>query len=196
MVKKSLDTYKKKRDFDQTPEPKKKANTSYDNPIFVIQKHNASNEHYDFRLEVEGVLKSWAVPKGPSTNPSDKRLAIATEDHPLKYADFEGVIPEDNYGAGEVIIWDKGTYENNTKKDGESISMKTAYDKGHISIWLEGEKLNGGYSLVDIDRGDDQWLLIKEDDKAADRRRKPTKTEPKSIVSDQTIENLKDNDND
>ena len=190
MAQKTLDKYKEKRDFDNTPEPDEKANTSYDTPIFVIQKHDATNLHYDFRLEVEGVLKSWAVPKGPSTDPSEKRLAIETEDHPLNYADFEGVIPEDNYGAGEVIIWDKGPYQNKTEKDGEPISMTEAYDKGHISVFLKGDKLKGRYSLVDIDRGDDQWLLIKEDDEYADARRNPTSTEPKSVVSNKTIDDL------
>src|SRR3954465_12070166 len=109
-------------------------------PIFVIQKHDATSLHYDFRLEVDGVLKSWAVPKGPSTDPRDKRLAMQVEDHPLSYGDFEGVIPEGQYGAGPVIVWDTGPYRAEELL-GESL------DQGHASFWLEGRKIRGGYSL-------------------------------------------------
>src|SRR2546423_12503043 len=110
-------------------------------PIFVIQKHDATSLHYDFRLEVDGVLKSWAVPKGPSTNPRDKRLAMQVEDHPLSYGDFEGVIPEGQYGAGAVIVWDTGPYRS---LNGDK-SMAEAIDEGHASFWLEGKKGPGGY---------------------------------------------------
>lgn len=188
-----LREYKEKRNLKETPEPNAKANADYDEPIFVIQKHDAQNLHYDFRLESDGVLKSWAVPKGPSTDPSDKRLAIPTEDHPLEYGDFEGVIPEDHYGAGEVIVWDKGTFENHSKKDGGKLSIEEAYENGKIVVWLSGEKLTGGYALIRTgDEDDSRWLLIKEDDSEADARRKPGKTEPESVLSGKTIEDLKD----
>src|SRR3954471_18985070 len=112
-------------------------------PAFVIQKHAATSLHYDFRLEVDGVLKSWAVPKGPSTDPRDKRLAMEVEDHPLEYRDFEGVIGEGGYGAGQVIVWDNGTYENLL----EDQSMAEALERGHARVWLHGEKVRGGYTL-------------------------------------------------
>jgi len=193
MDKKKMKEYVKKRDFNKTPEPDQNENADFDQQIFVIQKHNASNLHYDFRLEVNDVLKSWAIPKGPSTDPSVKRLAIPTEDHPMAYGDFEGVIPEDEYGGGQVIVWDKGTYENQSSKDDKEISMDQAYQKGHISVWLNGEKLQGGYSLVRTgDEDDSNWLLIKEDDEESDARRKPAKTENKSVMSDKTIDDLKE----
>ncbi|MFP4478078.1 MAG: DNA polymerase ligase N-terminal domain-containing protein [Candidatus Izemoplasmatales bacterium] len=197
MSKKNLDDYEEKRDLEKSPEPKGDDNKSHDKPIFVIQKHDAQNLHYDFRLEIDGVLKSWAIPKGPSTDPSDKRLAIPTEDHPLDYATFEGVIPEDEYGGGEVIVWDKGTYENESVKDDEDLSIEDAYEEGHIKVWLKGKKLTGGYALIQTDSGDNpRWLLVKEDDSEADARRKPVKTEPKSVKSGKTIDDLKEEDDD
>lgn len=190
----SLKDYHKKRDFNKTNEPSGKNTKNNNKSIFVIQKHDASSLHYDFRLEVNGVLKSWAVPKGPSTNPKVKRLAIPTEDHPLDYAAFEGVIPEDNYGAGSVIVWDKGTYENFTKKDEKKLTMKEAIKKGHITVWLKGEKLNGGYALIRTNTGEkEKWLLMKMKDEYADARRKPTSTEPKSVLSDKKLSEMKDN---
>lgn len=177
--------YREKRDFRKTDEPKGGGDEPDDEPIFVIQKHAASTLHYDLRIEVNGVLRSWAVPKGPSTDPREKRLAIPTEDHPLEYADFEGVIPEDEYGGGKVIVWDAGHYRN--LKEDESI--EDSLEKGRATIWLEGKKLKGGYALIRTGRGDN-WLLIKIDDEGADARRNPVSTEPRSVLSGMTIEEL------
>src|SRR6056297_3504718 len=143
-----VDDYRDKRDFDRTSEPDgKRGKRGSRQPRFVIQKHDASSLHYDFRLEIDGTLKSWAVPKGPSTDPRDKRLAIPTEDHPLEYADFEGVIPEGEYGAGTVMIWDRGAFRNITEKDGELQPLEQALDNGHLLVELDGEKISGGYAL-------------------------------------------------
>lgn len=178
-----LDRYREKRDFSQSSEPQGGGDKRSDDSVFVIQKHDASSLHYDFRLEVDGVLKSWAVPKGPSTDPRDKRLAIATEDHPLEYADFEGVIPEGEYGGGTVLIWDRGTYENMTEKDDGLRPMPEALAAGHALVRLDGEKIGGGYALQRIDDDKDQWLLIKMDDDGADARRNPVSTEPESVAT-------------
>jgi DNA ligase D-like protein (predicted 3'-phosphoesterase) len=160
-------------------------------PRFVVHKHDATTLHYDVRLEAAGVLKSWAVPKGPSTNPRDKRLAMPTEDHPLGYVDFEGVIPEGRYGAGPVIVWDTGTYRNLTQRDGRTVPVEQAVEDGHVTVWLEGEKLTGGYAFTRTGKGARQrWLLVKMDDEEADARRKPVKTEPASVVSGRTIEQV------
>ncbi len=150
-----LESYKSKRDFTQTNEPSGEKQQSAEQLRFVVQKHNASHLHYDFRLEIDGVLVSWAVPKGPSTDPSEKRLAVRTEDHPLDYAAFEGIIPEGQYGAGEVEIWDKGTYENM-----KGIPMSEALEKGHITFRLDGDKLKGGYALTRTGPGKN-WLMVK-----------------------------------
>jgi DNA ligase D-like protein (predicted 3'-phosphoesterase) len=148
--------------------------------------------HYDFRLEAGGVLKSWAVPKGPSTNPKDKRLAMRTEDHPIGYAKFEGVIPEGEYGAGPVIVWDTGTYRNLTENDGKEVPVEQAVEEGHVSFWLEGKKLVGGYALTRTGGGErEKWILVKKADEAADARRNPVKTEPKSVLSGRTVEEMK-----
>ena len=178
-----LDRYRERRDFSRSTEPDGDSDGTSDDPVFVIQKHDASTLHYDFRLALDGVLKIWAVPKGPSTDPRDKRLAVATEDHPLDYADFEGVIPEGEYGAGTELIWDRGTYENITEKDNGIRPMSEALENGHVLIWLSGEKIQGGYALERMDDDADQWLLIKMDDDAADARRNPVSTEPTSVVS-------------
>ncbi len=193
-----LEEYRKKRDFRRTAEPRGGdggGSASDDgDPRFVIQKHDASSLHYDFRLEIDGALVSWAVPKGPSTDPREKRLAVRTEDHPLDYVDFEGVIPEDEYGGGTVLVWDRGTYRNLKEEDGEEEpkSMAEALEDGHLTVWLEGEKLRGGYALTQTKmRGDPKnWLLVKMDDSEADARRNPTSTKPKSVLSGKTLEEI------
>jgi len=189
--KSNLAGYRQKRDFRRTPEPPGGRGRRGRRPRFVIQKHDATSLHYDFRLEAAGVLKSWAVPKGPSTNPKDKRLAVPTEDHPLDYAGFEGVIPEGEYGAGPVIVWDAGTYRNLTEKDGREVPVEDAAVRGHVKVWLEGKKLTGGYALTRIGGGKKgRWILVKMDDEAADARRNPVKSQPESVISGRTVEEL------
>jgi DNA ligase D-like protein (predicted 3'-phosphoesterase) len=191
MSKDELEGYRKKRDLRKTPEPSGGSGPS-DEPIFVIQKHDASNLHYDFRLEVGGVLKSFAVPKGPSTDPRERRLAIQTEDHPLKYADFEGVIPEEEYGGGTVMVWDKGTYRNLKEEDGEEVPMEKTFENGHVNVWLDGEKIKGGYALVRTGGKKEQWLMIKMKDDEADARRNPATTEPRSVKTGRTMEEIRE----
>ena len=163
----ALQEYRRKRQFDATPEPPGKERGGHGNR-FVVQEHHATRLHYDFRLEVDGVLKSWAVPKGPSLDPSDKRLAVQTEDHPLEYAKFEGTIPEGNYGAGEVIVWDEGTYE----PEG-SLPADKQLDRGELKFTLHGQKLKGSFVLVKLrwsksGKPGKDWLLIKHRDPAAE----------------------------
>lgn len=186
-----LSRYRHKRDFDKTREPRGGGESS-GKRRFVIQKHDASRLHYDFRLECGGVLMSWAVPKGLSTDPRDKRLAIQTEDHPLGYIDFEGVIPAGEYGAGTVLVWDTGSYRNlRARKGPNSRSMEHSVEDGLIEVWLEGEKLRGGYALKRIEQGDKpRWLIIKMDDEQADARRKPTSTEPDSVLSGRDLDQI------
>ena len=136
----SLSKYNQKRDFKQTQEPKGKIEKSASKLIFVVQKHAASHLHYDFRLEMDGVLKSWAVPKGPSMNPDDKRLAMMVEDHPYSYKDFEGTIPAGNYGAGNVIVWDNGTYTPDEPTENPEKTLLADLKKGHLSFILKGKK--------------------------------------------------------
>jgi len=183
-----LHEYRRKRDFKETGEPRGKGTRRTRRPRFVVQEHAARSHHYDFRLEVDGVLKSWAVPKGPSTNPKEKRLASATEDHPLEYIDFEGTIPKGEYGAGSVIVWDAGTY-NNATENGE-VPIDEGLEKGHVRVVLEGEKLRGTWSLTRF-RGEDQWLLVKTKDDSADARRNLVKSQPRSVKSGRTIDEVK-----
>ena len=169
----SLSDYKKKRKFDNTPEPDTAVKKGNKQLSFVIQRHKASRLHYDFRLEMEGVLKSWAVPKGPSLNPGDKRLAMMVEDHPYDYKDFKGIIPEGNYGAGIVEIWDSGTYTALTDdKDADHEKLlKAGLKAGNLKVVLKGKKVKGEFALVKIKNrsGDKEntWLLIKHNDKFA-----------------------------
>jgi DNA ligase D-like protein (predicted 3'-phosphoesterase) len=160
--------------------------------VFVVQRHDASSLHYDFRLEIDGVLASWAVPKGPSLDPREKRLATRTEDHPLDYADFEGTIPADEYGGGTVVVWDTGRFHNLTERDGDQIPLAEALDAGHLKVWLDGTKLSGAFALTHTKmRGDERnWLLVKVDDDEADRRRNPTSSQPESVLSGRTNADL------
>jgi len=162
-----LSAYRKKRDFSSSPEPRGGGKKRGKRLIFVVQKHRASHLHYDFRLEMDGVLKSWAVPKGPSLNPKDKRLSIQVEDHPYEYKDFEGSIPEGNYGAGDVIVWDRGSYE--AADQGDEESLLEALKRGAIHVILYGTKLKGVFSIVRLNRPK-QWLLIKKRDQFASAR--------------------------
>ncbi|MBV8254446.1 MAG: 3'-phosphoesterase [Chitinophaga sp.] len=164
----TLEKYKAKRDFRETPEPTA-GKSSTAQHVFVVQRHQASRLHYDFRLEADGVLKSWAVPKGPSMNPTDKRLAMEVEDHPYDYKDFQGKIPEGNYGAGTVYIWDKGTYTllNDDGKNFDKQMLKEIAD-GSVKVVLKGRKLKGEFALVKMKNSDQNaWLLIKHNDKYA-----------------------------
>ena len=187
----SLEKYREKRDFSRTREPRGSGRAPGGPPIFVIQKHQASSLHYDFRLEVDGVLKSWAVPKGPSIDPRDKRLAVMTEDHPLEYADFEGVIPRGEYGGGTVLIWDEGTYRNLKEEGDGPRTMSEALQEGHIAVRLQGRKLKGGYGLVRMKgRGRNNWLLVKMDDEEADPGRNPVASAPDSARSGRSLEEI------
>ncbi|HEX4326356.1 MAG TPA: non-homologous end-joining DNA ligase [Burkholderiales bacterium] len=188
----SLARYHAKRDFNKTPEPAGRSGRAGKALRFVIQKHAARRLHYDFRLELDGTLKSWAVPKGPSLDPGDKRLAVHVEDHPLEYGGFEGVIPEKQYGAGEVIVWDRGTW---APLEGDA---RRAYREGHLKFHLDGEKMHGAWALVRMhgkgkDEGHDNWLLIKERDDEA----KPghgedlVSKQPQSVLSGRKVEQLK-----
>lgn len=161
-----LTEYRQKRNFKKSPEPEGKAEEDSGKLSFVVQRHKASHLHYDFRLEMDGVLKSWAIPKGPSLNPTDKRLAILVEDHPYDYKDFHGVIPEGNYGAGIVEIWDQGYYTDseNSGRDAEKKLLKEL-KAGHLKIILHGKKLKGEFALVKLKaKEDNAWLLIKHND--------------------------------
>jgi bifunctional non-homologous end joining protein LigD len=181
-----LTEYRAKRDFKRTPEPPPKRKKAPGNS-FVIQKHAARRTHYDFRLEHDGVLKSWAVTKGPSLDPAEKRLAVRTEDHPLEYGGFEGVIPQGEYGAGPVMIWDKGTWEPIGDPD-EGLA------KGSLKFRLHGDRLKGDYALVRMQprKGGarENWLLIKRRDDYAQEGIEPTETYHTSAVSGRSMDQI------
>ncbi len=188
-----LKKYKQMRDFGDTPEPasdKNRKKVKAKLPIFVIQKHRASHLHYDFRLEMEGVLKSWAVPKGPSYDPTVRRLAMMTEDHPYDYASFEGVIPEGNYGAGNVIIWDEGTWEFIEPGDDPVKAVKG----GKLTFRMFGKKMFGEWALVKIKGRDsgkgNEWLLLKHRDPFANDKIDVTEVAPRSVVSNLLVEEI------
>lgn len=180
----SLNEYKKKRDFTKTAEPKGQVSKSGENPVFVVQRHAASRLHYDFRLEMDGVLKSWAVPKGPSLNPADKRLAMMVEDHPFSYRTFEGTIPEGSYGAGEVEIWDEGFYEPMVSEKGKTANdiLVNELEKGSLKLILHGKKLKGQFALVRMHTAKEEntWLLIKHNDEFAVKEKYDAENETSS----------------
>lgn len=192
-----LSRYHEKRDLRKSGEPSG-GRRSKTRPRFVIQRHDASSLHFDFRLEVDGVLVSWAVPKGPSTDPRDKRYAIRTEDHPIDYADYEGRIGTGQYGAGTVIVWDTGTFRDLTERKGEPVPMAEGIANGHVKVWLDGHRLTGAYALTRVRfRGEkESWLLVKVDDEGADRRRKPATTQLTSVLSGRTNADLASEDPD
>ena len=184
-----LKKYRDMRSFRETPEPAGGKPVHGTQPIFVIQKHHASRLHYDFRLEMEGVLKSWAVPKGPSYDPAVKRLAMMTEDHPYDYASFEGVIPDGNYGAGNVIIWDQGTWEFIEPGNDPVKALK----QGKLAFKLYGKKMFGEWALVRIkgrSPNGNEWLLLKHRDEWANPDVDVTEVAPKSVVSNLDIEEI------
>jgi bifunctional non-homologous end joining protein LigD len=192
-----LEEYKRKRDFARTPEPSPERQPGSGPLIFVIHKHSARSLHYDLRLEADGVLKSWAVPQGPSLDPTVKRLAVRVEDHPLEYQSFEGVIPAGEYGAGQVIIWDQGTYwpegEGGLKvndRDRAQELIREGLEKEKISFHLEGAKLKGSWALVKMQRTRNDWLLIKHRDEFAKTGVDVLKQDA-SVISGVTIEDLK-----
>ena len=166
-----LEEYRRKRDFARTAEPRGARRKAASKLQYVIQKHAASHLHYDLRLELDGVMKSWAVPKGPSLDPSVKRLAMQVEDHPIEYNTFEGTIPKGEYGGGTVMVWDRGTYTYGGEDDGDAVeALRRGFAKGDFKVELRGKRLKGSWVLVRTRRGDSkrpQWLLIKHRDEAA-----------------------------
>ncbi|MFF1343217.1 DNA polymerase ligase N-terminal domain-containing protein [Streptomyces sp. NPDC058290] len=195
-AKRSLARYHRRRDFSKTAEPEGRLQGARDEqPSYVVQIHDARSMHFDFRLEADGVLKSFAVPKGPSNDPHDKRFATPTEDHPLEYRDFEGAIPEGEYGGGTVIVWDQGTYRNaTTGRDGHAIPLSEALEQGHASFRLDGRKLHGGYSLTRMrdagDSGKEAWLLVKHADERAATTGTPDPRRARSARTGRTLKQV------
>jgi bifunctional non-homologous end joining protein LigD len=164
----ALEAYNQKRDFERTPEPPGAPAKGSQGPLrFTVQKHAATRLHYDFRIELDGVLVSWAVPKGPSMNPEEKKLAMKVEDHPLDYRDFEGIIPEGNYGAGTVMLWDEGVYHvpDETRREEIQKAVHQGLAKGDLKLFLMGHKLRGVFKLIKIKSDEENaWLMMKYDD--------------------------------
>jgi DNA ligase D-like protein (predicted 3'-phosphoesterase) len=185
-----LRDYNRKRDFAATREPRGRTGRHSGDPHFVIQHHLATADHYDFRLEIDGVLVSWAVPKGPSMNPKEHRLAVRTEDHPMDYETFEGRIGERLYGGGTVQVWDRGTFRNASHDKAEPVDAGAGLARGHLSFWLDGEKLSGGFSLIRTRQSEKSWLLIKKADETADARRNPTSTQNESVLTGRTLDEI------
>lgn len=187
-----LNKYNRIRNFSSTNEPKGELEESKNELVFVVQEHDASHLHYDFRLESDGLLKSWAIPKGPSMNPEEKRLAILVEDHPYGYKDFEGTIPEGNYGAGTVMVWDNGTYilDNVSDKEEAENKFKADFHKGHLSFILNGKKLKGEFALIRLKISQkNAWLLVKKKDQYAGSTDILKKN--KSVISNLTLEEIR-----
>ena len=190
----ALRRYHARRDFAKTPEPVGGYTQPGEEPVFVIQKHGVTCLHYDLRLEVNGVLKSWSMPSGPSSDSRDRRLAITTEDHPLEYQDFEGVIPRGQPGAGQVIVWDHGTYRNITDDPDHPTPMARAIDDGKVEIFFEGTKIKGGYALIRMHRADEEredWLLIKLKDEYVGSLPEDLEDRPESVLTGRTVKDLK-----
>src|SRR5258708_24857159 len=195
-----LKEYRRKRDFQKTPEPApEKAPKREGRLMFVVQKHAAARLHYDLRLEFGGVLKSWPIPKGPSLDPKDKRLAVMVEDHPLDYASFEGAIPKGEYGGGQVIVWDAGTYSPDEDgvlswedRDEADRRMQEGLARGKLLIYLQGHKLKGSFTLVKLTKSESgkDWLFIKHKDRFVDTERDVT-LEDRSIISGLSIADIK-----
>jgi bifunctional non-homologous end joining protein LigD len=185
----ALKTYRQKRNFDITPEPAAGGVADEQARAFVIQKHWATRLHYDLRLELEGTMKSWAVPKGPSFDPADKRMAVHVEDHPISYNTFEGTIPQGEYGGGTVMLWDRGTYE--ADDGGGAESLRRGYEKGELRFVMHGKRLKGGFVLARLRRpGRPQWLLIKRRDDYADVDRDITAEQMTSVATKRTMEQI------
>lgn len=188
-----LEKYNEKRDFTKTKEPKGAIDNSQGALRFVVQKHEASHLHYDFRLEIGGVLVSWAVPKGPSADPSERRLAVHVENHPLDYINFEGTIPEGEYGGGTVMVWDTGTYhvEGNDDSQENNALMQTQLADGSIKIIIDGQKLKGAWHMVKMKGDDKNWLLMKN---KSDSLSKKKEFVAKSVLSDRTMDEISESD--
>jgi bifunctional non-homologous end joining protein LigD len=190
-----LTEYRRKRDFTRTREPEGGGRKKSSKLAYVIQKHAASRLHYDLRLELDGVMKSWAIPKGPSLDPSVKRLAIHVEDHPIEYNEFEGTIPEGEYGGGTVMVWDRGTYASAGDEDDSEEALRKGYQKGDFKFVLHGKRLKGSWVLVRT-RGwgnrsrQGQWLLIKHRDNEADPDTDPVAEYLTSAKSGRTMEEI------
>ncbi|MBW8797738.1 MAG: 3'-phosphoesterase [Streptomyces sp.] len=185
-----LRTYRDRRDFGRTGEPSGEATAPGDRLRFVVQIHDARRMHFDFRLQVDDVLKSWSVPKGPSTDPGDKRLAVPTEDHPLAYEDFEGVIPKGEYGGGTVIVWDHGWYEPlSHDRRGRPVGFGESLERGHATFRLHGSKLHGEYALTRFRGrdGEDAWLLVKKGAGRSDGHGTPDPRRARSVRSGRTL---------
>ena len=189
-----LAEYRRKRDFTRTSEPRGSARTRTRALAYVIQKHAASHLHYDLRLELDGVMKSWAVPKGPSLDPAVKRLAMQVEDHPIDYNSFEGTIPKGEYGGGTVMIWDRGTYTYGGDDTDDPIEgLRRGFAKGDFKIRLKGRRLKGSWVLVRTRRGDPrraQWLLIKHRDEAAEPGTEVVEEYQTSVTTGRTMDEI------